>query len=123
MAATPAALAAVISAMHQGGQASTVLRLHPAELGALAVHVALGQGGQVNVLFIPSTAQTAQLLNTGMEGLRHAMTGAGLNLGQAQVGGQGNPSGGQNTPQGGNPPPNQPVLEDAATPDGLSAYA
>jgi flagellar hook-length control protein FliK len=125
--ATPAALAAAITAMHQAGQPSTVLRLDPPGLGSLAVHVALGQAGQVNVLFVPQTTQTAQLLTSGMDGLRQAMAAGGLTLGQASVGGQG--AGGQGAPNQGStsgPPPGQPAPSAPATAaaiQGLSAYA
>ena len=98
--ATPAALAASITAMHQNGQMSAVLRLDPPGLGALSVHIAVGHGAQVNVQFIPTTAQTGQLLNAGMDQLRQAMATAGLQLGQAQVGG-GSQGGGQGGNSGG----------------------
>jgi flagellar hook-length control protein FliK len=51
------------------------------------VHVALGHNAQINVQFVPAVAQTAQLLNNGMDGLRQAMAASGLTLGQVQVGG------------------------------------
>jgi flagellar hook-length control protein FliK len=114
--ATPAALAATITAMHQGGQNSTVLRLDPPGLGSLSVHVALGQSGQVNVLFVPSTAQTAQLLHSGMDGLRQAMAMSGLTLGQADVNGGSNQSGSQ----GGQSSPNNPGTAHASQPDAIS---
>jgi flagellar hook-length control protein FliK len=121
--------------MHHAGQGSAVLRLDPPGLGNLSVHVALGQGGQVNVLFVPAVAQTAQLLNLGMEGLRHAMAASGLTLGQANVSGGGAQSPGQNTSQNSanNPRPSSAAAEPpaapttaavtAATANGLSAYA
>lgn len=117
VAATPAALAATITAMHQTGQNSTVLRLDPPGLGSLSVHVALGQSGQVNVLFVPTTAQTAQLLHSGMDGLRQAMTTSGLTLGQAEVSGGGN----QNTSQGGQNSPNNPNTAQAPQSAAISA--
>jgi flagellar hook-length control protein FliK len=124
--ATPSALAATIVALHQAGQNNTTLLLDPPGLGHLAVHVALGAAGQVNVLFVPTTAQTAQLLHTGMDGLRQAMTTAGLSLGQAQIGGQAGGQSGQNAP--GRQTPNY-AAPASATPaaaepaKGLSAYA
>jgi flagellar hook-length control protein FliK len=129
-AATPAALAATITAMHQSGAHTTTLRLDPPGLGDLSVHVALGQNGQVNVLFVPSVAQTGQLLNSGMDGLRQAMAASGLSLGHASVGGQGggNQSANQNANQGGTSSSGL-IRETSATPaaartlDGLSAYA
>jgi flagellar hook-length control protein FliK len=116
VAATPAALAATITAMHQTGQNSTVLRLDPPGLGSLSVHVALGQSGQVNVLFVPSTAQTAQLLHSGMDGLRQAMATSGLTLGQADVNGGSN----QSSSQGGQSSPNNPGTAQASQPDAIS---
>ena len=129
-AATPAALAASITAMHHAGQGSAVLRLDPPGLGNLSVHVALGQGGQVNVLFVPALAQTAQLLNLGMDGLRHAMAATGLTLGQADVSGGGAQNPGQNSannPRAAFTAP-EPAAAPAATPattpaSGVSAYA
>jgi flagellar hook-length control protein FliK len=98
---SPAALAATVTALHQSGQASTLLRLDPPGLGTLAVHVGLGAAGQVNVLFIPAVAQTASFLHAGLDGLRHALGQAGLSLGQAQVGGQfTGQSGGHSAPKG-----------------------
>ena len=113
--------------MHQAGQPSTILRLDPPGLGNLAIHVALGQGAQINVLFIPATTQTAQLLTSGMDGLRQAMAAGGLTLGQASVGGQS--AGGQGAPNQGatsGPPPGQPAAgapASATAIKGLSAYA
>jgi flagellar hook-length control protein FliK len=129
--ATPAALAAVITAMHQGGHSSTVLRLDPPGLGSLSVHVALAPAGsasaQVNLLFVASTPQAAGVLNAGMDGLRTAMAAAGLTLGQAQVGQGGGQASGQGSQGGrqGNTPTATP--EAAAGPTradgGVSAYA
>ncbi|HUM09030.1 MAG TPA: flagellar hook-length control protein FliK [Acidocella sp.] len=103
VAATPAALAASITAMHKSGQISTVLRLDPPGLGALSVHIAVGQSAQVNVQFIPTVAQTAQLLNNSLVDLRQAMAAAGLTLGQTQVsgGGQGGGTASNGNGQGG----------------------
>lgn len=84
---TPAALAATVVAMTGSGHSSTVLRLAPPDLGTLSIHVAYAADASVNLVFVPSTAQTAQLLSGGMDGLRHAMATAGLTLGQAQIGG------------------------------------
>ncbi len=91
VAATPAALAASITAMHRNGQTSAMLRLDPPGLGTLSVHIALGAdqgsgGGQVNLLLLPAIAQTGQILNGGIDGLRQALAAAGLTLGQAQIG-------------------------------------
>lgn len=80
--------------MTGSGHSSTVLRLAPPDLGTLSIHVAYAADASVNVVFVPSTSQTAQLLSGGMEGLRHAMATAGLTLGQAQIGG-GTGGGGQ----------------------------
>ena len=91
---TPTALAATVVAMTGSGHSSTVLRLAPPDLGTLSIHVAYAADASVNVVFVPSTSQTAQLLSGGMEGLRHAMATAGLTLGQAQIGG-GTGGGGQ----------------------------
>jgi flagellar hook-length control protein FliK len=84
-------LAASITAMHRNGQTSAMLRLDPPGLGTLSVHIALGAdqgsgGGQVNLLLLPAIAQTGQILNGGIDGLRQALAAAGLTLGQAQIG-------------------------------------
>ncbi|OYV34550.1 MAG: hypothetical protein B7Z80_20945 [Rhodospirillales bacterium 20-64-7] len=132
---SPAALAATVTALHQSGQASTLLRLDPPGLGTLAVHVGLGAAGQVNVLFIPAVAQTASFLHAGLDGLRHALGQAGLSLGQAQVGGQftgqsGGHAGPQGRPAAGYPPAGTvggsadvPIRPAAPVAEGLSAYA
>jgi flagellar hook-length control protein FliK len=113
--------------MHQSGQTSTLLRLDPPGLGTLAVHVALSQGSQINVTFIPSLPQTAQLLHAGMDQLAQAMSSAGLTLGQTAIGGQssnsaGNQTGGQTDRQPNQAPPPEPASEPANV-TGLSAYA
>jgi flagellar hook-length control protein FliK len=87
--ATPTALAATVVAMTGSGHSSTVLRLAPPDLGTLSIHVAYAADASVNLVFVPSTSQTAQLLGSGMDGLRHAMATAGLTLGQTQIGGGG----------------------------------
>ncbi len=100
VAASPSALAAAIVAMQRSGNSTATLRLDPPDLGELAVHISLSQSAQVNVQLIPSVPQTAQLLNANLMDLRHAMTAAGLTLGQTQVGGNG--AGGQRVPRSGN---------------------
>jgi flagellar hook-length control protein FliK len=125
--ATPDGLAAAITAMQQSGQNNAVLQLDPAGLGAVSVHVALGHNAQINVQFIPAVAQTAQLLNNGLDGLRQAMAASGLTLGQVQVGG-GQTNGERR--DGGKPPSSSraaavtttPVSTDQG-PDGVRAYA
>ena len=98
----PTALAAAVTAMHQDGQSTAILRLDPPDLGSLTVHLTM-QNGQVNVLFTPSSSQTGQLLHANLDSLRQSMASAGLSLGQADVGhgGAGTPGGqqqgGQNT--------------------------
>lgn len=83
------ALAATVIALTQSGQSSTVLHLAPANLGALSVHVALVADATVNVVFVPTVPQTAQLIHGAIQDLHHALAGAGLSLGQAQIGGGG----------------------------------
>ena len=108
--------------MQQTGQNSTVLRLDPAGLGTLSVHVAVGQNGQLNVLFVPALAQTGQLLHAGMDGFRQAMTASGLNLGQAEVGGQGaGQTGGQPGSSGGQNNPNSQTAQNSPYGTGTSA--
>ncbi|WP_325352637.1 flagellar hook-length control protein FliK [Acidisoma sp.] len=85
--ATATALAASVVAMSQSGQSTTVLRLDPPSLGALSIHIALTGNATVNVVFVPSVPQTAQLIHGALPDLHHAMASAGLNLGEAQVGG------------------------------------
>ncbi len=125
-----AGLAAAVTAMHQAQQSGTVLRLDPPGLGHLAVHVALSPAGQVNVLFVPSTADAASALQASLPGLAPALAQSGLTLGQAQVGGQLPQGAGQNAgrgaEQGGQPPRfAAPLagLPDPAPQGGLSAYA
>ncbi|MDE1895645.1 MAG: flagellar hook-length control protein FliK [Rhodospirillales bacterium] len=123
----PAALAATVTALHQSGQAGTVLRLDPPGLGHLSVEVRLGAQGQVNVMFVPSTADAAQALQASLPGLASAMAQSGLTLGQAQVGGQFSQQSGQNGQSGYTPTRqnNAPSFstEPQTTPSGLSAYA
>ncbi len=127
--ATPAALAATVTAMHHASQTTAVLRLDPPGLGNLSVHVALGQNGQVNVLFVPSTPQTVQLLNAGLDALRQAMAATGLTLGQAGVSGGGARNPGQNSAsnQRGTSSTPAPIAAPTATvvlpASGVSAYA
>ncbi len=131
--ASAAGLAATITALHQSGQASAAFRLDPPGLGALAVHVALGQQGQVNVLFVPSTQAASMALQSGLPGLGQALAQSGLALGQAQVGGQFGQSTGQGAGQDGQPQNRQggaPVIFGAVEPaasstqdGGVSAYA
>jgi flagellar hook-length control protein FliK len=110
--------------MQQTGQNSTVLRLDPAGLGTLSVHVAVGQNGQLNVLFVPALAQTGQLLHAGMDGFRQAMTASGLNLGQADVGGQGaGQAGGESGNAGGQHNPNSQTAQNSPYGTGTSAPA
>lgn len=98
----PSALAATVTALQKGGQNSAIIRLDPPDLGSLSVHLSLAQSGAVNVSFIPTTPQAAQLLHAGMDGFRQSMTSAGLTLGQAEVSGGGgqNPGQGQQGSQG-----------------------
>ena len=109
--------------MQQTGQNSTVLRLDPAGLGNLSVHVAVGQNGQLNVLFVPALAQTGQLLHAGMDGFRQAMTASGLNLGQAEVGGQGAGQTGGQSGSGGQNNPNSQTAQNSPYGTGTSAPA
>jgi flagellar hook-length control protein FliK len=94
-------MAASIVAMYRSGHSSLVLRLDPPGLGTVSVHVALGGNAAVNVLFLPSVAQTGHLLQTGLADLRQAMATSGLTLGQAQIGGGASGSAGGGT-SGGN---------------------
>ena len=131
VAATPAALAATITAMHQNGQSNVVLRLDPPGLGALSIHIALGHNSEVNVQFIPTIPQTAQLLNSGLDDLRQAMANAGLALGQAQVGGGGQGAGSSSNGQGRgarSQAQTGPIVPSTSSPDqtgvvGVRAYA
>lgn len=127
----PSALAATITALHQSGQANAVLRLDPPGLGHLSVQIGLGGQGQVNVLFVPSTADAAQALQATLPSLGNALAQSGLTLGQAQVGGQGFQQNSQNG-QGGQQRSYTPAMArdnsvsskggtDSIT--GLSAYA
>ena len=126
-----AALAATVTALHQAGQTSTIMRLDPPGLGHLSVQVGMTPQGQINVLFVPSSADAAQALQASLTHFNQAIIQSGLALGQSQVGGQFAQSGGQN----GQPGQNARVLErqntiatssteaQATTIAGLSAYA
>lgn len=122
-----AGLAAAVTALHQSGQSGAVMQLDPPGLGQLTVHVALASGGQVNVLFVPSTQAASTALQANLNGLGTALAQTGLTLGQAQVGGQFNQNAGQNAYQ---PParaafplPASGYEPETASPSGLSAYA
>jgi len=71
--------------MQKAGDHGTILSLDPAGLGAMTVHVSIGQAAQVNVQFVPSLPQTAHLLTAHLDDLRQNMAEAGLALGQASV--------------------------------------
>ncbi|WP_205619780.1 flagellar hook-length control protein FliK [Acidocella sp. MX-AZ02] len=121
------ALAATVTALHQAGQSGAVLRLDPPGLGHLSVQVGLGAQGQVNLLFVPSTADAAQALQSALPGLSGAMAQSGLTLGQAQVGGQFAQSGGQSGQHQQRAPQQQASApqpsSDNPPASGLSAYA
>jgi flagellar hook-length control protein FliK len=90
--------------MHSGGQSRAMLRLDPPGLGTLSIHVGLGHdvatgNPQVNVLMVPAVAQTAQLLNGGIDSLRQALAAAGLSLGQTQIGAGGQGGGDNDAPR------------------------
>ncbi|OYV41286.1 MAG: hypothetical protein B7Z80_02295 [Rhodospirillales bacterium 20-64-7] len=87
--ASSAGLAAAITAMHQAGENSAVLKLNPPGLGNLSVHVAIGQNALINVMFISAVPQTVQLLHNNLTDLRQALAASGLNLGEANVGADG----------------------------------
>jgi flagellar hook-length control protein FliK len=138
VAATPAALAASITAMARDGHASAILRLDPPGLGQLAIHIALGAGSQINVQFVPAVAHTGHLLANGMDELRQNLATAGLTLGQTQIGGgQAGNQGGYSGSDGGASPRQQSAADTnkqtytnaagAATPgngpNGVRAYA
>jgi flagellar hook-length control protein FliK len=89
--------------MYRNGQPSLLLRLDPPGLGALSVHVAMGSNADVNVLFVPTVAQTAHLLHGGLGDLRQAMAASGLTLGQAQIGSGSTGGGGTDRGQARNP--------------------
>jgi flagellar hook-length control protein FliK len=84
-----AALAASVTAMVRDGTSSVTVRLDPPDLGQLSIHVAVGQDAKVNVLLIAAVPQTAQAFSAGADDLRQAFAGAGLSLGQLNVGGGG----------------------------------
>lgn len=127
-----AALAATVTALHQAGQTNTIMRLDPPGLGHLSVQVGLTPQGQINVLFVPSSADAAHVLQASLPHFNQAMAQSGLALGQSQVGGQFAQSGGQNGQPGQNARVPErpsaspaPVIEAprATTISGLSAYA
>jgi flagellar hook-length control protein FliK len=89
--------------MYRNGQPSLLLHLDPPGLGALSVHVAMGSNADVNLLFVPTVAQTAHLLHGGLGDLRQAMAASGLTLGQAQIGGGSTGGGGTDRGQARNP--------------------
>lgn len=127
-----AALAATVTALHQAGQTSTIMRLDPPGLGHLSVQIGMTPQGQVNVLFVPSSADAAHILQGSLPHFNQAMTHSGIALGQSQVGGQFAQSGGQNGQPGQQNSrgperqntPNMAITESpTATISGLSAYA
>ena len=126
----PAALSATITALHQSGQSSVMLRLDPPDLGHLSVQIKMDMQGGLNVLFVPTSADAAQTLQSSLHQLGGIMAQSGLTLSQAEVGGQFSQSGGQNGQQSGYTPPRQTAASAAASSpppasptSGLSTYA
>lgn len=121
---TVTSLAASVVALSRGGRQSAELRLDPASLGAVSVHLAMMPGNAVSVTFSAAVPQTAQLLHNTLGDLSQAMASAGLGLAQAQVGGgpaggfgggsQSNTGGGQQAFRAS--PPAAPNNEAATTP-------
>lgn len=131
-ATSAAALAATVTALHQAGQTGAILRLAPPGLGHLSIQIGQTTHGQINIMFVPSTADAAQTLQNALPQLHQALSQSGLTLGQAQVGGEFSHSGGQGGQKGHNNPatpaptaPRVTVITTASTPilSGLSAYA
>lgn len=131
-ATSAAALAATVTALHQAGQTGAILRLDPPGLGHLSVQIGQTTHGQINIMFVPSTADAAQILQNALPQLHQALSQSGLTLGQAQVGGEFSHSGGQGGQNGHNNPatpaptaPRANLIATASTPilSGLSAYA
>jgi flagellar hook-length control protein FliK len=75
--------------MVRDGGGSITVRLDPPDLGPLSIHVAVGQDSKVNVLLLAAVPQTAQAFSAGADDLRQAFAGAGIALGQLNVGGGG----------------------------------
>lgn len=123
------ALSATITALHQSGQSGIVLRVDPPNLGHLSIHVKMDAQGAVNVLFMPSTSDAAQVLQGSLPQLGATLAQSGLTLGQAGIGGQFSQSGGHNGQQSGYTPARKPAIIDisdgvcASQPSGLSTYA
>jgi flagellar hook-length control protein FliK len=118
MQTTAAALAANVTAMVQNGQNSVTVRLDPPELGSMSIRVAIGHDSQVNVLMLAAVPQTAHVLSAGADDLRQAFAGAGITLGQLNIGGGGASSGGSPGDRGKPATPGQLTLK---TPNSQSA--
>jgi flagellar hook-length control protein FliK len=90
---TAAALAATVTAMVKDGKSSVSMRLDPADLGSVSIHLAVGQDAKVNVLMLAAVPQTAQAFSAGADDLRQAFAAAGLALGHLDIGGGGTAGG------------------------------
>jgi flagellar hook-length control protein FliK len=85
--------------MVHDGKTSLQLRLDPPELGALSIHLAVGQDAKVNVLLLAAVPQTATAFAAGADDLRQAFAASGLALGQLNVGGESGAGRGDNRRQ------------------------
>ena len=80
----PQALAAQVLILSNERVQAATLRLSPAHLGPLEVHIDL-QDANVNVTFTAAHVETRAALEQAMPQLRAVLAGAGLTLGQATV--------------------------------------
>ena len=94
--------------MTRGDIQSAQININPAQLGPIQINISLN-GDQMTAHFVAAHQEVRQALDDAMPRLREMLSGAGINLGQANVGsqtpqqqGNGASSMGSNTPRSGN---------------------
>ena len=87
----PTALAEHVHWQILDGVQEALLELNPRELGSVQVHVRL-TGNDAQVQFSATHPLMREVLSAGLPQLRALLADGGLQLSQAQVGGQGQPS-------------------------------
>lgn len=80
----PAALAAQVSVLARDGVHEARLHLHPAEMGPVAVQIAM-EGTRAHVQFVAAVDSTCQLLQDSLGQLDAALSEAGLSLAGSSV--------------------------------------
>lgn len=94
--------------MTRGDIQSAQININPAQLGPIQINISLN-GDQMTAHFVAAHQEVRQALDDAMPRLREMLSGAGINLGQANVGsqtpqqqGNGASDMGSNTPRSGN---------------------